>query len=84
MKTLVTPQIINLHILQYIVKLYKQNKEIEKETGNSVTHLAIGFLSWNEKKTENLNITPDFKAPLFLIPLKITKEKKIKIVLSKA
>ena len=56
-------------------KLYKQNKEIEKETGNSVTHLAIGFLSWNEKKTENLNITPDFKAPLFLIPLKITKEK---------
>ena len=45
-------------------KLYKKNKEIEKETGNSVTHLAINFLSYS-----------DFKSPLFLVPLKITKEK---------
>ncbi len=48
----------------------KKSKSIVDETGINVTHLAFGFVRWNETKSKEVY----YNAPLLLIPVVVEQE----------
>ena len=55
-------------------KMSSDSRLALEETGMNLLYLAIGFLSWTDRNTENDSNEDFFKAPLLLIPVKIEKD----------
>lgn len=55
-------------------KMSSDSRLALEETGMNLLYLAIGFLSWTDRNTENDSNEELFKAPLLLIPVKIEKD----------
>lgn len=55
-------------------KMSSDSRLALEETGMNLLYLAIGFLSWTDRNTENDSNEEFFKAPLLLIPVKIEKD----------
>lgn len=51
-------------------KIYRDENSLEQEKGTSFLYLVLGFLKWKEKDSSRAEIF----SPLFIVPVKITKE----------
>ena len=51
-------------------KIYRDENSLEQEKGTSFLYLVLGFLKWKEKDESKAEIF----SPLFIVPVKITKE----------
>ncbi|WP_202108630.1 DUF4011 domain-containing protein [Succinivibrio dextrinosolvens] len=51
-------------------KIYRDENSLEQEKGTSFLYLVLGFLKWKEKDSSRDEIF----SPLFIVPVKITKE----------
>lgn len=64
-----------LEKLESILRIMSSDSRLAlEETGMNLLYLAIGFLSWTDRNTENDSNEEFFKAPLLLIPVKIEKD----------